>query len=158
MNINARWLFGAYLGVAVFTALSNLPVTTVVTKIDTGQTKGATIPLENIASLPAIRDNGGVVPIHVQTAQVEIYLEESHRGWPWFIENKYGYRYDFINPTANYFATLTEFPNYKGIIWQHLIVNFAGTLAIVFGFHMSLILFFRSRNAMNTTASQRQAV
>ena len=157
MNINAKWLFGAYLGVAVFIALSNVPATTVTTKVDTRETKGATIPLANLASLPAVRDSGGVVPAHVQTADIEIYVVESHRGWPWHIEDKFGYRYDFTNATTGYFATLTEFPNYRGIIWQHLIVNFAGTLAIVFTLHMSLILFFRSRNAMNTTASQYQA-
>ncbi|KAA1256961.1 hypothetical protein LF1_56100 [Rubripirellula obstinata] len=157
MNINPKWSIAAYVGITLYVALWNLTVDTATTKIVAPKMTGQNIPTPYLASLPAVANNRGVVPPGIQKASVTAYVVETHRGWPWRIEDNYGYRYDVFNTTTGYTATVSGFPTKSGLNTLNLIVNFLGTLAVFAVLHLSVLMAVRSFHLFDSAIARPQA-
>ena len=138
-----KWIIAVYAGVGLFVALSNLSATTTATKMPTASLKGESIPPAYLASLSAVKDNGGVVPNDIKNADVMSYVLEMHRGWPQRIQDNCGYQYYISNPATGFSSMLSGYPNYSGIHWSKLAFNFTGAFAITIVLHLSLTLLVR---------------
>jgi hypothetical protein len=159
MKIKLKWSIAAYVVIAIYVALSNLPMDSTTTEIKATNLPamtGRNIPAAYLASLPAVAENRGVAPPHVLDASVTAYVVESHRGWPWRIEDKYGYRYDIFDTGTGYAATLAGFTKKSGLNFLHLIVNFLGPLAALVTLHFSASLAARSNPFLGSTVLRTQ--
>lgn len=156
MNAKTRLAIAAYAGLALYIGLSNFTVDSTVSKIAAPTFTGQDIPAAYLALLPAVVENHGIAPPHVQNAAVTAYVVESHRGWPWRIEDKYGYRYDFFDVATGYTATLTGFPAKSAINIPHLMVNFLGPLSALAILHLSLCLAVRNFRFFDSAYAETQ--
>ena len=159
MHTKLKWPTAAYIGIALYVALSNLTVDTTTTKIEATNLPamtGQNIPAAILASLPAVAENRGVVPLHIRKSSVTAYVVESHRGWPWRIEDNYGYRYDVFDPATGYTATLAGFLTKSGLKLLHLIVNLLGPLAVFAILHLSVSMVARSYRLFDSVVVQPQ--